>query len=279
MNIRAGLAFVALCAVWLTAPSFAAPRGSKIAAVEAAPNAAYVTAHYLTALAKLKHAKTVSFEYALEQLGLHTMEQTHRVYRSGSNERDETLVIDGIKLNAPAVRIITGRNPHYDIAVVTPRPETYRFTPVAAPKTSTGVYTYVFHVAPRAPRAFAVTAIELDGRTFLPLLVKFTTSASGARGTGMLRYSGVDGYWVVREAAISAMLPNGKTARERITWSRYRFPATLPRDTFRVPRPQASATVLPDALAVPGDAGAPVANPGTVDPARPITIPGPVAPK
>jgi hypothetical protein len=167
MNIRAGLAFVALCAVWLTAPSFAAPRGSKIAAVEAAPNAAYVTAHYLTALAKLKHAKTVSFEYALEQLGLHTMEQTHRVYRSGSNERDETLVIDGIKLNAPAVRIITGRNPHYDIAVVTPRPETYRFTPVAAPKTSTGVYTYVFHVAPRAPRAFAVTAIELDGRTYL----------------------------------------------------------------------------------------------------------------
>jgi len=279
MNIRAGLAYVAMSALGLTATSFAASSGSKAAAVEAAPNAAYVTVRYLAAVAKLKRAKTVSFEYALAQLGLHTMEQTHRVYRSGSNERDETLVIDGVRLKSPAVRIITGRNPHYDIAVVAPRPEAYRFIPVAAPKAPNGQYTYVFKLATRAPRAFAVTAIELDGRTFLPSLVKFTTSANGARGTGMLRYSGVAGYWVVREAVISATLQNGKPARERITWSRYRFPAALPRDTFRVPRPQVSATLVPGALAVPGDAGAPITKPVTVDPSQPISAPGPVAPK
>ncbi len=279
MRVRAGLAFVAIAAMGLTGPSSAVPRGSKVLAAEAPPNAAFVTAHYLEALAKLKRPKTVAFEYALAQLGLHTMEQTHRVYRSGSSERDETLIIDGVKLKAPAVRIITGRNPHYDIAVVTPRLETYRFVPIAATKTPNGGYTYVFHLVPHAPRAFTITAIELDGRTFLPSLVKFTTSANGAHGTGMLRYSGVDGYWVIREATISAMLPNGKPARERITWSRYRFPSTLPRDTFRVPRPQASPTLVPGAMVVPGDAGAPPANPVPINLPNAIELPGTVAPK
>ena len=219
------VALVAMMAVGLAAPSIAAP-----------PNAAYVTAHYRSALANLKRPTSVSFEYSLAQLGLHTMEQTHRVYRSGSNERDEMLVIDGVKLKSPAVRVIMGRNPHYDIAIVTPRPETYRFFPIVARK-APGGFTYIFHLEPRAPRAFAITAIELDGRTFLPSLVKFTTSANGAHGAGTLRYSGIDGYWVVREAIIAATLPNGKSARERITWSKYQFPTSLPRDTFRVPRP------------------------------------------
>lgn len=265
MNVRAGVALVAIFAMSLAAPSLAAPRGPIRTIEVAPPNAAYVTAHYLAALAKLKRPQSVSFEYSLAQLGLHTMEQTHRVYRSGRNERDEMLVIDGVKLKAPAVRVITGHNPHYDIAVVTPRPDTYRFVPIGVRKAPGGGFNYIFHLEPHAPRAFAVTAMELDGRTFLPALVKFVTSANGAHGSGMLRYSGIDGYWVVREAAISATLRNGKSAREHIAWSKYRFPTTLPRDTFRVPHPQASATLVPGALAIPGDASA----------ATPIAVPIP----
>ena len=246
MDVRAGVALVAILAMGLASRAIAASSNA------APPNAAYVTAHYRSALANLKRPASISFEYSLAQLGLHTMEQTHRVYRSGSNERDEMLVIDGVKLKSPAVRVIMGRNPHYDIAIVTPRPETYRFVPVIARKVPGGGFTYIFHLEPRAPRAFAITAIELDGRTFLPSLVKFTTSANGAHGAGTLRYSGIDGYWVVREADIAATLPNGKPARERITWSKYQFPTTLPPDTFRVPRPQTAPTLVPGVLAIPG---------------------------
>ena len=277
MNVCAGVALVALTAMGLVAPSFAATRGSRATLVEVPPSAAYVTAHYLAALAKLKRPQNVSFEYSLAQLGLHTMEQTHRVYRSGRNERDEMLVIDGVKLKAPAVRVITGHNPHYDIAIVTPRPDAYRFVPISARKSPGGGFTYIFHLEPRAPRAFAITAIELDGRTFLPSLVEFRTSANGAHGAGMLRYSGIDGYWVVREAAISATLPNGKPAREHIAWSKYRFPTTLPRDTFRVPR--TSPTLVPGALALPVDAEAGPAIPAQMNQPQSITQPGAIAPK
>ena len=267
MDVRAGVVLVAMTVAGLAAPSLAAPRGARAPGVDVPPNAAYVTAHYLTALARLKRPQSVSFEYSLAQLGLHTMEQTHRVYRSGRNERDEMLVIDGVTLKAPAVRVITGHNPHYDIAVVTPRMDSYRFIPIGARRASGGGFTYIFHLAPHAPRAFTITAIELDGRTFLPSLVKFTTAANGARGSGMLRYSAVDGYWVVREAAIAATLPNGKSAREHITWSKYRFPITLPRDTFRVPH-SAPTPLVPN-----------LALPAPIDPAQSIPLPGAIAPK
>ena len=65
---------------------------------------ATVLARYADALAALKHPAAISFEFSVEQLGLRNLEQTHRVYRSGSDERDETLSVDGYALNYPAVR-------------------------------------------------------------------------------------------------------------------------------------------------------------------------------
>ncbi len=250
MHLRRALASLAAL-VAMAAPQVArgAPGGSaRVVGARPAlgkpPTAAVVLARYRAALAALERPKAMAFEFSLSQLGLHDMEQSHRVYRSGTNERDETLVVDGYRLKAPSVRIVTGHGSHYDLLAIAPRPQTYRFVPVAALDIG-GAYRYLFRVSPLGPRSFAVREIELDGHTYLPAIVRFQTASSGARATGELRYGSADGYWVIRSANVVAKLRNGKSARERIVWSRYTFPANLPPDTFRAPRVRATKTPLP----------------------------------
>jgi hypothetical protein len=208
---------------------------------------AAVLAHYDQALATLKRPPTLSFEYSVEQLGLRNIEQTHRVYRSGLNERDETLVVDSYTLTQPEVRILSNRTNHYDVAAVAPKVADYTFA-FAGTKHDANGFTYVFHTTPRATPAFEVTEVEIDGRTFLPSLLHFKIGGGGARGSGELTYGRTDAYWVIRSAAVSVHLTNGATARERIEWSAYRFPPSLPDSTFAAPRALATATpLLPDA--------------------------------
>ncbi len=179
----------------------------------------------------------------MEQLGLRNIEQTHRVYRSGLSERDETLVVDGYTLRQPAVRILTNRTNRYDIAAVSPKAADYVFTSAGVIRDASG-YTYVFRTAPKGTPGFNVNEIEIDGRSFLPSLVRFTIAGDGARGSGQLAYGTSESYWVIRAAAVSVHLSNGSVAHERIEWSAYRFPPSLPASTFEAPRALATAAPL-----------------------------------
>ncbi|GAC1546847.1 MAG: hypothetical protein NVS3B16_18120 [Vulcanimicrobiaceae bacterium] len=230
------------------APAPRPPAPSATPFVERPP--AVVFHAYLVALAKLRRPKAVSFDYTVSQLGLREMEQTHHVYRSGLNERDETLVVDGYTLKAPAVRILRNRTYRYDVTSVAPRPAQYAFAYGGA-TLANGAPTYRFHTIPRASRAFQVLDIELDGGTLLPALVRFRTAGGGARGEGTLRYARVDAHWVVREARVTAKLANRKVARERIVWSNYRFYEALPKATFDVPKPKATPPPSPLGLPLP----------------------------
>lgn len=209
---------------------------------------ALVLASYATALATLRRPKSMAFEFTISQLGLHDMEQSHRAYRSGSSERDETLVVDGHP--QLLVQIITNHTYRYDIGSVAPNPRAYAFTYTDAVRSSGG-YTYVFRTVPRAKAVFAVSEIEIDGRTFLPAIVRFRVAGGGARGSGELLFGRSDIYWVIREATVTARLRDGKTARERIVWTKYRFPSSLPRSTFEVPKPGPKLTPLVPPPAVP----------------------------
>lgn len=204
---------------------------------------AAVLARYDQALATLKRPPTLSFEYSVEQLGLHNIEQTHRVYRRGLNERDETLVVDSYTLKAPEVRILANRTNHYDVAAVAPKVADYSFAFAGTRRDASG-FTYLFHTTPRATQSFAVGEVEIDGRTFLPSLLRFKIAGGGARGSGELAYGLTDAYWVIRSAVVSVHLTDGVTAHERIEWSNYRFPPSLPDSTFTAPRALATATPL-----------------------------------
>jgi hypothetical protein len=204
---------------------------------------AVVLARYEQALATLKRPPTLSFEYSVEQLGLNNLEQTHRVYRSGLNERDETLVVDSYTLAQPAVRILANRTNRYDVAAVAPKAADYAFTFAGVKRDASG-YAYVFRTVPHATATFAIGEVEIDGRSYLPSRLRFTIEGGGARGSGELLYGRTDAYWVIRSAAVSVHLAGGATARERIEWSAYRFPPSLPDSTFEAPRALATATPL-----------------------------------
>ena len=195
---------------------------------------ATVLALYGEALATLERPPAVTFDFSVEQLGMRTMEQTHRVYRSGSKERDETISIDGYPLKNPAVRIFRDRGYRYDITALAPKLQSYEFSPSSVARVGDG-YAYSFDTKPRTPTSFAVTSVTIDGHSFLPSVLHFHAGGQAARATGRLTYFSSHGYWVVGEATADAKLARGKVAHERIVWSNYRFPESLPSSTFREP--------------------------------------------
>ena len=193
-----------------------------------------VLAKYAAALAALKEPRVFSVEYVIEQTGTRSLEQTHRIFRSGTDERDETIAVNGTRPTAPVVRIFRRRPYRYTVRALAPKPATYDFSYAGPHKTGKHV-DYVFDLSPKkgAP-AFAFTQVTIDGVTFLPAAVAFVTNQHA--GHGEVTFAKSDRWWVARSAAAEANVPGG-VAREHLTFSRWRFPATLPRSTFAAPRP------------------------------------------
>jgi hypothetical protein len=91
---------------------------------------------------------------------------------------------------------------------------------------------------------FVATGLVIDGLSFLPREIDFTTASASAHGHGALVYGKSDKYWMPLYVTIEASV-NGKPARERITWGDYRFPPALPASTFIAPKPLPHATLPP----------------------------------
>lgn len=202
------------------------------AAVLLPPDA--VLAKYQAALAALIEPRVFSVEYTLEQMGTRSVQQTHRIFRSGSDERDEILAVNGNRLKSPTVRIFRGRRYRYAASTLAPKPAAYTFTYAGTHKDGRHV-DYVFRLAPKAGKpAFALTQVAVDGVSFLPASVSFATTAHEGRGS--VTFAKSEKYWVASGASASAHAAAG-TALERLTFSGWRFPASLPRSTFAAPRP------------------------------------------
>lgn len=197
-----------------------------------------VLARYADALAALKEPRVFVVEYTMEQTGPRVLEQTHRIFRSGGDERDEILAVNGTRTSRPAVRIFHRRPFRYTVAALSPKPKQYDFTYLGAHRSGRHV-EYVFHLAPLAAKpAFAFTQVTIDGLTFLPATVDFATSSHG--GAGSVRFVKADRWWVPRLATARARVPGGVT-REQIAFLHWRFPPSLPPSTFAAPRPLPTA--------------------------------------
>ena len=172
----------------------------------------------------------LTFEYTVEQAGTRSVTVAHRIYRSGSIERDETIGIDEAKIK-PRIRIYRNRPDAYAFESVAPRKDMYAFTFVAKVRTGNHV-DYVYRTAPlNHLNAFTVTSVVIDGTTFLPAAIDFTTVSATATGSGTLRYADVDGAWVISEAEASA-ITGKKKLREHFVFTGYHFPKSLPASTF-----------------------------------------------
>jgi hypothetical protein len=200
-----------------------------------------ILARYAAALVKLKEPRVISFDYTLEQTGARTLSQTHRVFRSGSDERDETLTVDGKRLSPPKVRVFRGRRNRYTVGLLAPRLADYAFTFVGPIKDGHHV-DYFFRLTPKAPRSFAVTDVTIDGVRFLPLAIGFQTNAND--GAGSIAF-GSNARWWVPYVAMARATVAADIATERLSFYTYRFPATLPSSTFTQARRLTSPVTPP----------------------------------
>ena len=202
------------------------------AAIALAPDA--IVARYQAALAALKEPRVFVVVYTLEQTGTRTLEQTHRIFRSGSDERDETIAVNGTRSRTPVVRIFRRRPFRYGVRALAPLPAKYDFV-YAGPRRNGKHVDYVFRVTPRGPLgAFTFTDVSIDGITFLPSAVSFATAQHDGRGSVYFVKSA--SWWVARGASASANGRDG-VAHERLSFIDWRFPTSLPPSTFGVPRP------------------------------------------
>ncbi len=193
---------------------------------------AVVLFHYARALETVAVPTTLSFQYTIEQLGGPDLEQTHRVYRSGTDVRDETLTSDGDRIVPPRVRIVHGKRDRYAVTNIAPRPDAYDFAYVG-PHTVGSHVEYIFRTTPKVPGPFMVTQVAIDGVKFLPRVVEFRTMRDGVVGHGAITYGPSGKYWIPATATATAREAN-RTTRETIVFSAYDFPTALPPGTFGV---------------------------------------------
>jgi hypothetical protein len=202
-----------------------------------------VLARYQTEMSALSSPKTMIFTYNVSQLGTSDIEERHVIYRSGLKVRDETIAVDGIPLK-PKIVNFGQREDRYAIGRLAPRTTAYAMLFVRTVRDGAHV-DYRYDVTPLgAASDFAVTGVVIDGLTFLPREIDFSTASSAARGHGTLVYGKSDKYWVPLYVTVEAMI-GGKPARERISWGDYRFPPALPASTFIPPKPLPHATLPP----------------------------------
>ena len=208
----------------------------------AALTAAALLARYEEALVVYRSPSVLTFEYTVEQTGARNIEQTHRVFRSGQSQRDELLAVDGKKLDPPNVHIFLGRSNRYTVESLAPRPGAYGFRYIGPVRN--GHHTdAVFATTPLAPGAPSVIRrVQIDGLTFLPVSIGFTTATR--KGSGTITFGRVQKYWLPLTAAAKATYAK-LGVEEKIAFSHYRFPTNLPNSTFAKPRPLPSFQPTP----------------------------------
>jgi hypothetical protein len=194
---------------------------------------ATMLARYAVALAASRTPSVLSFEYSIDQTGAHNLQQTHRVFRSGSSERDELLSSDGKKLDPPSIHIFLGHPNRYSIQALAPRPEAYAFHYLRSVQDGHHL-DQVFATSPRSVTDATIEQVTIDGVTALPASIRFSTKSHG--GSGLVIFGRVQKYWMVSAASATATYAKS-IAIERLAFSRYRFPTSLAASTFSTPKP------------------------------------------
>ena len=194
------------------------------------PDAVTVLNRYEARLEQYHTPSVLSFTYSVDQAGTRGFSQTHRIYRSGSLVRDETIGIGNQHLK-PKIRIYRDRPNHYMVEALAPRRGVYRFTFIGLRHNGNRT-SYAFSTTPLLnTTSFVIDEVELDSQQALPSLVLFHAKGAEVEGRGHLRFGIVENAWVVLEADAGGR--RGQTdLREHINFGDYHFPSSLPPATF-----------------------------------------------
>lgn len=214
-----------------------------VAAAPSSFDSQYVLQRYVRALESLTTPKVVVYSYTISQVGPSNIEQRHQIYRSGIDVRDETLAVDGISLARKIVRFSHHEDP-YTVVRFAPRTSEYELLFVGTAKEGRHL-DYVYDATPLSRSSGSwIDRLTIDGVNFLPRTVHFHSSGADVDGSGEIQFGPFGKYWMPVMVAAQARV-KGKPARERISWSDYRFPQSLPPSTFEAPEPLHQATPSP----------------------------------
>lgn len=203
----------------------------------------YVLQRYASAIERLTSPKVVIYSYTVSQVGPSNIEQHHRIYRNGSEVRDETLTVDGIALGRKIVRF-THRPNRYAVERFAPRSDAYELIFLGSAKDGHHL-DYAYEATPLTRGAVTwIDRVTIDGVKFLPRAVHFRSRGPQLSGSSEIQFAPFGKYWMPVLAVAQARV-KGKPARERIVWSDYHFPKTLPPSTFQAPEPLPGATPTP----------------------------------
>lgn len=223
---------------WANAALLAALLGASPAPLDSQ----LVLLRYATRLIIAPQPKNIIFTYTVSQAGPVSIEQTHRIYRSGLLVRDETLAVEGLRPAERITRIAKYRD-RYTLEALAPRVSDYTFLFQEARRVA-GHLEYRYTAIPLIKgSSFLIETMSVDGRSFLPSDLRFRISVRGAKGRGDIHFAKYGRYWMPTIVTIAASV-GSRPARERIVFTGYRFPASLPKATFRSPKPL-PAPVLP----------------------------------
>lgn len=210
------------------------------------PSTDALVARYQRAIQVLKQPANMVVEYTQTRSGpTRVVTENHRIYRDADgHERNETTAINGLRVPRARVSIYTRLSWAYSPDKFFVDPESYQIALRGAVNVD-GRKGFSYAVVMKDAGAFAVTDLELDARTAMPLRERFVATSSTCAGTGSIDFGPSGGYWLPKVVSVTCpllaspetadLIPAGASYRDTIRFSSYSFPDAIPAQVFGLP--------------------------------------------
>ena len=240
--MRAGPARAALAAslAALAVLGAAAPAAPDVTPSPSSTTSLAPIDRYRAALAALPSLKDMVFQYTESRTGpTRTIVELHRVYRRVDGaERNETIAVNGETVVPAIVRFSSKPDWPYDVRAFAVDAGDYQVMPTG-PKLVDGRRAYGLSAVRTSTGDFAITALYLDEKTWLPLRETYDVTGGDCTGTGSIDFGRAGGQWLPLSTQVSCTVgAGGATFKESIAFAGYTFPPTLPPDIFEAGRPE-----------------------------------------
>jgi hypothetical protein len=221
------------------------------------PAADALVALYRLRVQTIKQPPNMVVEYTQTRSGpTRVVTENHRLYRDAEgHERNEMTAINGVPAIPTKVSIYTRATWAYSPDKFFVDADTYQVALRGAVGVN-GRKGYSFAVVMKDAGPFAVTDLELDARTGLPLRERFVASSATCSATGSIDFGPAGSYWLPKIVSVTCPLvvspdapvvtPAAAAYRDTIRFSSYAFPAAIPAQVFGLPpTPAPGTTGLP----------------------------------
>jgi len=219
-------------------------RAIAIPAPESSASAAdALVAKYALAMQALKQPANMVVEYTQTRTGpSRVVTENHRLYRDvAGHERNETTAINGVTAAPAKVSIYTRATWAYGPDKFFVDPDAYQIA-LRGVVDVNGRKAYAYAVVLKEAGSFAVTDLEVDVRTAMPLREHFVATSATCAATGSIDFGAAGGYWLPRIVSVTCpeavspdeavVTPAAATYRDTIRFSSYAFPAAIPAQVF-----------------------------------------------